>query len=1098
MADLNSWLDAIGLGGYAERFARERIGFDVLPELTEADFEKLGLPMGDRKRLRKAIAALGTTPLAPAPPPIVERRQVTVLFADLTGYTQLTSSLGAEATHRLVQRFYRTVGEIVRSHSGALERHIGDAIMAVFGLPMAHSNDTERALRAALAIHQSMPMLAEEIGHPLSVHVGIASGQVVASRSPGSGDFSTVGDAVNLAARLVGLAEPGETVLSGAVVQAVADLIEAQPIGEVQVKGFEQPVRAWRMLDWRRDRTALRRAPLVGRDAELRQLHEACIRTAREGRGRVIVLRGEAGIGKTRLIEELEAAAGEAGLACHKGLILDFGMRRTRDAGSRIIAGLLEVADADDPASRAAALAAALAAGVIDPEESGAAHEVLDLPLAEELRAAYDALDNATRAQQRRQLVVQLVQRVSRRQPRLMILEDVHWANRQMLDTLAAVAAGIAEHPVVVLLTSRPASEVLGAQWRSRLDPRVELATIDLRPLGEHDARQLARALGSADETALADCIQRAEGNPLFLEQLLRSAAAGERDSLPGSIHSVVLSRLDRLNVRDRRALQAASVLGQIFSLPLLRHLIDDERYACDALVAENLVRPLGNEFLFAHALVWEGTYASLLNDQRRDWHRAAAQWHAASDPALAAEHLERAQDARAALAYLEAARAEIAAHQLERAVDLLERGARLAVAPDERRELLSTLGELLPEMGRPQDAIDVYRELLELARNDTERCRAKLGMAAGLRAADRSSEALGLLDEAQQLARGQGFDEELARLHYLRGSLYFPMGNVRGCLAEHTRALAHARAAGSIEMQLRALSGLGDAHYAAGRMLSAHEHFRECVELSRRHGVRQVEAANLPMLGFSAFLLGSVDESVVHAQAALKLARQLVQSRAEIITHHLFAMAGLERGEVDLALSHAQVAANVSRAAAAPRFEQESLMLVAASRMLLGEIEAARTILREALDMGRDYIAYCGPGILGLLAEVAQDDAERARCLEQGEQILDRGCPAHNHLWFYTSAIGVTLEARDFAAALRYAQRLENVFADEPMPMAHFVAERARALCAVARGDRSAALRERIDQLIEVGRGRGLRRMLAALEHAVRDTAFERGAAPA
>ncbi len=165
------------------------------------------------------------SPPSAAPPPAatVERRQVTILFVDLSGYTRLTSTLGAEATHKLVQRFYERVTGIVQSFSGTVERHIGDAIMAVFGVPVAHGNDPERALRAALAIHEAMPGLSEEVGHPLSVHAGIASGQVVASHAGAGSDFSTVGDAVNLGARLVGLAQAGETILSGAVHRTVED-----------------------------------------------------------------------------------------------------------------------------------------------------------------------------------------------------------------------------------------------------------------------------------------------------------------------------------------------------------------------------------------------------------------------------------------------------------------------------------------------------------------------------------------------------------------------------------------------------------------------------------------------------------------------------------------------------------------------------------------------------------------------------------------------------------------------------------------------------------------------------------------------------------
>ena len=255
MSAVRQWLETLALGRYAELFESHRIELDILPDLTDQDLEKLGIPLGDRKRLLRAVAARAAAAEpspdpGPAPPPAatVERRQVTVLFVDLSGYTRLTSTLGDEATHKLVQRFYERVTGIVQSYSGTVERHIGDAVMAVFGLPVAHSNDPERALRAALAIHEAMPRLGEEVGHPLSVHAGIASGQVIASHAGAGSDFSTVGDAVNLGARLASLAQPGETILSEAVHRAVEHLCSAESIGEVSVKGFDQAVGAWRLL----------------------------------------------------------------------------------------------------------------------------------------------------------------------------------------------------------------------------------------------------------------------------------------------------------------------------------------------------------------------------------------------------------------------------------------------------------------------------------------------------------------------------------------------------------------------------------------------------------------------------------------------------------------------------------------------------------------------------------------------------------------------------------------------------------------------------------------------------------------------------------
>ncbi len=1093
MSSVRQWLESVALGHCADLFEQSRIDFDILPELTEQDLEKLGLALGDRKRLFKAIAERDAAGAATedhassaAGAPTLERRQVTVLFVDLTGYTRLTSTLGAEVTHKLVRRFYDRVTELVRAHSGTVERHIGDAIMAVFGLPVAHSNDPERALRCALAIHEAMPHVSRDVGHPLSVHAGIASGPVIAERTGPSGEFSVVGDAVNLAARLVSLAQSSETIVSGAVHRAVAALVESVPIGEVDVKGFDRPISAWRVRGVREAGGVPQRPPLIGRKLELAQFRTLCEICREATTGQLVVVRGEAGIGKTRLVEAFETAAAEAGFASHKGLALDFGISRARTAVARIVASILRCSDTEDPEIRTQALTGALAEGLVTDEETIFAGDLLGLPLPDSLRPVYNALDNTTRVQRRRRFVVQLLQRTSERQPRLVVVEDVHWADASLLEMLAEIVAGIEHHRLVLVVTTRPEADPLTPAWRSRIGSRTNMLTLDLRPLRDTEASELARAFGLNDEAAIQALVQRADGNALFLEQLLH-ATVGEQESVPGSIQSLVLSRLDRLRAADRRAIQAASVLGQCFSLPVLRNLIDDPDYACEALLAENLVRPIGDELLFAHALVWESTYLSLLSDQKREWHIAAAAWHASSDPAIAAGHLERAQDPRAARAYLEAARAENKLHHTERTVELLERGLQLATEPADRVELLMELGALLPTIGRPREAIDLFAEVLDLAIDDRQRCNAKIGIAAGLRMVDMHREALAALDEAERLAGSEGFEAERAQIHNLRGNVLFPLGDVEGTLAEQTRALELARVSGSVELHLRALSGLGDAHYAAGRFISAYEHFNECVAMSRNYQFSQVEAANLPMLAFCANLNGRPKEGLAAAEQALATARRVGNRRAQIIAHHAHAVAHLEANDVAHARPHAEASVNISRAIGARRFEPESMGLVAHCLWMEGKRAEATVMMREAWAMVATHmIQYCGPMILGALARSTHDPAERMECLKKGEQILAGGSPAHNHVFFFRDAIDCALEDGDWAAAMRYADRLDEAFRHEPILFVDYTSARARALAAFGQGRRDGALRSQLQRLIDLARDAGLIASAQAVENAL------------
>jgi class 3 adenylate cyclase/tetratricopeptide (TPR) repeat protein len=1077
MSRLGEWLVASGLEQYAGFFAEHRIDFDVLPDLTEQDLEKLQIPLGDRKRLLRAIAGLegGGQPVAreDAVPGGLERRPVTVLFIDLTDYTHLTREIGAEATHKLARRFHDLASGAIREYGGSVERYVGDAVMGVFGVPVAHGNDPERALRAADAIHGLMPALSGELGRALSVHIGAAFGHVVASRrDAGSGEFSTVGETVNLAARLVGLATAGQTIISDALRQALAELIAVEPVGEVSVKGFDTPVRAWRMSAWA-DRFAYhRRLPLVGRSAEVSQFEATCVACRDSGAGQVVYVRGEAGIGKTRLVEELEATSTHLGFSVHKALILNFGVARGADAVAQLVAGMIGCEPGTDPSRRPGPLRDAVDRGLLGEDHLVFAHDLLGIPLPPPLAAVYDAMDNSTRARGRLDFVITLAQQCSARAPLLLVVEDIHWADSAMLDIIAGLAALTATHRAALLLTSRFEGDPLDRGWRARAGPAVGLLMMDLRPLREAEAMDLARSLGAASDDLIAQCAARAEGNPLFLEQLLRAAQMAEQEPVPSSIQSLVLARLDRLSARDQQAIRAASVLGQRFSLEPLRRLLGEPDYDCKALLTENLVRPMGEEFLFAHALIWESTYLSLVSDDKRRWHASAAEWFAAADPALAAEHLDRAGDPRAAAAYLSAAREEKRQYRSDRALALLDRGLQLALDPHEKFALLAERGELLPDLGSPAEAIRDFEQALELAADDGERCRALIGIAAGMRMSDRSEAALRILDRAEPLASAPGREIEAAQIHYLRGSLYFPLGNVERCVREHERALELARRAGSAELEARALSGLGDAMYAACKPLSSYRHFEQCIEISRAHGLGKVEVANLAMLGIiNAFFMARVEDGLAILQQALKLAMKVGQRRAQVIALQGCAWAWIEMADPVRARPFADEGVELAQSIGAKRFVPQGMLFVAMCLAQQGKSDEAARVLREAWNLNQDMVTYFGPPILGFLAQYTNDAGESRRCLEEAQRILGLGCPAHNHVYFYRPAIDLSLRLCDWGGAEHYAELLESKFSEEPVPLVTFTVERARTLAAAGRGVHDAGLLARLENIAQQAR---------------------------
>ncbi len=250
--DIKEWLNELGLGELSETFQVNRIDTQILPSLTNDDLKDLGIAaLGDRKRLLAAIAELGAPEAKPitAPAREGERRQVTVLFADIADFTAMSERLGAEPTHDILNRYFEAADRLVEEFGGAIDKHIGDNIMAVFGAPVAHDDDPERAVRAALAIHEAARGIELPGGGPLRLHIGIASGQVVASGtgSDSHREYTVTGAAVNLAARLEGLAGPGQTLVSEAVQRRTSGRFAAIGLGRQTLKGIERPVSVWRI-----------------------------------------------------------------------------------------------------------------------------------------------------------------------------------------------------------------------------------------------------------------------------------------------------------------------------------------------------------------------------------------------------------------------------------------------------------------------------------------------------------------------------------------------------------------------------------------------------------------------------------------------------------------------------------------------------------------------------------------------------------------------------------------------------------------------------------------------------------------------------------
>jgi len=367
---------------------------------------------------------------------------------------------------------------------------------------------------------------------------------------------------------------------------------------------------------------------------------------------------------------------------------------------------------------------------------------------------------------------------------------------------------------------------------------------------------------------------------------------------------------------------------------------------------------------------------------------------------------------------------------------------------------------------------MEAYHRSRAAAGDDAGRCQAWIGIASGMRISDRVDEALAVLDRAEAAAAQHDLVLDLARIHSLRGNLYFPLGRIEGCRREHERALDYALRAASPEAEARALGGLADTAYAQGRMRTAFGHFRRCVDLSRQHGLGRIEVANRSMVGFSRHYLNELGEALEDGLAAAELARRVGHLRAELLGECMASIVLSDMAEFERARHHLRRIRDLCRLLGARRFEAQRLEFEARIDHAEGRLDQARALAEEARAMSREAgLNFTAPRVMGLIALLAEDPDERRRALEEGEALLRAGAVGHNHLWFYRDAMEAALRAKDWEGAQRFAAALEDYTRAEPLPWSDFVITQARTRAALGRGQRDPALVARLDLLRDEAR---------------------------
>jgi class 3 adenylate cyclase len=602
MKGVAEWLSSIGLSEYAQRFTDNAIDLSVLRDLTEQDLKDLGILLGHRYKILRAIAAfdgVAPAPIETATEPALrheaERRHLTVMICDLVGSTALSARLDPEDMRAVMNAYHAACARITRAYDGFRAQIRGDGISAYFGYPRAHEDNAERTVRAALDIIAAVARLETHAGEPLAVRIGIASGFVLIgdlSREDGLRERAVIGETPSLAAHLQGLAEPGTVVVAASTRRLLGDVFRLRDLGLHEVMGIAEPVAAWAVegvsdSESRFEGVCNVRLPdLIGRDEEINFLLERQ-RLAWNGNGQIVLISGEPGIGKSRLAAALaEHIAGEP----HTRLRYQCSPYHTNSALHPFIAQLERAAGfkADDkPEQRLDKLEALLAVGVSQVEAVAPLFAaLLSIPFGER----YPPLALSPMQQRRTTLALLLDQfeGLARRHPILLSFEDTHWADATSLELLNLTVERVRQLPALALFTYRPEFE----------PPWVDLpnvSTLTLGPLQRHDVESMiARVTGGRPlpSKVTEQIVVKTDGNPLFVEELTKTVLeAGILDgplpplAIPETLQDSLMARLDRL-APLRQIAQIGAAIGREFSYSLLRALVErDEKALKDALV---------------------------------------------------------------------------------------------------------------------------------------------------------------------------------------------------------------------------------------------------------------------------------------------------------------------------------------------------------------------------------------------------------------------------------------------------------------------------------------------------------------------------------
>jgi class 3 adenylate cyclase len=932
--DVVAWLSGLGLEQYAELFRENHIESEILYGMTAEDLKELGiLSFGHRRRLLNAIAALGrgpptrdvtqsaaSTASAPASPPTIgaERRQLTVMFCDLVGSTALSTRFDPEDLREIVGAYHRCVADMVAGFAGFVAKYMGDGVLVYFGYPEAHEDDAERAVRAGLAVIDAVGRLATP--EPLNVRLGVASGLVVVGDLIGAGaaqERAVVGEAPNLAARLQALAQPRALVIADSTRRQIGALFEIEDLGPQPLAGFAEPQRAWCVLGEsgvvsRFEALRSDASPLVGREEEVDLLLRSW-QQAKAGEGRVVLLSGEPGIGKSRLTTAVNGAV-ENDLPIR---LRWFCSPHHQDSALYPVIVQLEhaagFARQDGAEEKLQKLKAVLAPGPPADDEFALVSELLSLPNA----AGELSLSPQKKREKLFEALTGQLAALARRRPVLATFEDVHWIDPTSRELLDLMIEQVRRLPVLPVITCRP-------EFQHGWGGRPHLTMLVLNRLGEREVAALVRGLtGNAPLgcDVIEEIVERTDGVPLFVEELTKAVLerAGQDNrvaailsvsplpalAVPSTLHASLIARLDRIGAAAREVAQIGAVLGREFSYELIAPVA--QRNAAELQAALARLAEAGLLFCrgtpplaayqFKHALVQDTAYGTLLRPPRQELHaRVAAVLEqqfgdlVERQPELLAHHLT-------------------AAGEGVRAVDQWLKAGWYAAARSAHLEAIGHFGRGLAAASSLPQARERDRREIQL----------QLGKGVSLLTAKgfASAEAAEAFARAKELCERSGDANNLFPASW-NVWLTTAAQDLDAARPLSDQLLAMARARNDTALMLEAHHSAWATRFLAGEPAPARTHCdegRKLYDFDRHRSLASDYGGHDPGLcgynhgAWTEWLLGYPDKAVASIGGGRLLAERLAQP---LSLNHNFAMEAalrLFRGEPEVALQRAQEA---------------------------------------------------------------------------------------------------------------------------------------------------------------------------------------------